>query len=84
VSQNCSGSERVIPTLARLITTIVHSTQMLKPMCSAKIEKIRLRRAMLRPVASQNCSFSGSQWSIQCPRRRRAVGVARDAAVAPV
>ena len=84
MSQNCSGSERAIPTLARLITTIVHRTQMLKPMCSAKIEKIRLRRAMLRPVVSQNWSFSGSQWSIQCPRRRAASEVARDPVVAPV
>ena len=31
-------SDSVMPTLPRLITTIVHSTQTLKPRCSAKIE----------------------------------------------
>ena len=61
VSQNCSGTDIAIPTLARLMTTIVHSTQTLKPRCSAKIERARLRRAMRRPVVSQNRSFSGSQ-----------------------
>src|SRR3954452_6015074 len=44
VSQNCSGSDSVIPALPRLRTMIVHSTQMLKPRCSAKIETMRLRR----------------------------------------
>ena len=56
-----------MPMLARLRTTIVHSTQMLNPMCSAKIEKIRFLRAMRLPVLSQNASFSGSQCSIQRP-----------------
>ena len=61
VSQNCSGIESTIPTFTRLITMIVHSTQIAKPMCSAKIESIRFLRAIRLPVASQNCSFSGSQ-----------------------
>jgi hypothetical protein len=64
VSQNCSGSDRVIPTLPRLITITVHSTQIEKPRCSAKIEKIRFLRAICLPRLSQNCSFSGSQLSI--------------------
>lgn len=64
VSRNWSHSDSVMPTFERLITTIVHSTQMLNPMCSAKIEKIKLRRAILAPVEAQNASFSGSQWSI--------------------
>ena len=42
-----------MPTLPRLITTIVHSTQTLKPRFSAKIEKIRFLRAIALPVASQ-------------------------------
>src|SRR3954453_4552948 len=69
VSQNCSGSESVIPTLPRLITTIVQSTQMLKPKCSAKIEKERFLRAIRSPFSSQNRSSSGSQSSIQRPLR---------------
>jgi hypothetical protein len=44
-----------------LITTIVHSTQTLKPRCSAKTEKTRFLRAILLPRLSQNRSSSGSQ-----------------------
>lgn len=68
VSRNSSGTERVIPTLPRFSTTIVHSTQMLNPMCSANTDHARFLRAMRLPVCSQNSSFSGSQWSIQRPR----------------
>ena len=39
-----------IPALPRLRTTIVHSTQMLKPRCSAKIENARFLRAIRLPV----------------------------------
>ena len=46
VSQNSSDSDSAMPTLPRLITTIVQSTQMLKPRFSAKIEKIRFLRAI--------------------------------------
>src|SRR4051812_27955040 len=67
VSQNCSGSVSVIPMLPRLITTIVHSTQMLKPRFSAKIESARFFRATRLPVCSQNCSSSGFQSSIHRP-----------------
>jgi hypothetical protein len=38
-------------------------------MCSANIDQIRLRRAMRSPVVAQKVSSSGSQWSIQRPRR---------------
>src|SRR3954469_17855122 len=38
VSRNSSEIDIVMPMFARLITTIVHSTQMLKPRFSAKIE----------------------------------------------
>ncbi len=69
VSRNCSDSDMVMPMLARLMTTMVQMTQTLNPMCSAKIESARLRRAILRPPPAQNCSLSGSQWSIQWPRR---------------
>jgi hypothetical protein len=37
-------------------------------MCSARIEKARLRRATFFPVASQKAGFSGSQSSIQRDR----------------
>ena len=50
---------------------MLQSSQTEKPMCSAKIDQIRLRRAIGRPVLSQNCGSSGSQWSIQ---RGRAAG----------
>jgi len=65
VSQNSSEIDIVMPTLARFRTMIVHSTQTLKPMFSAKIEKARFLRAILRPVVSQKASSSGSQCSIQ-------------------
>ena len=69
-----------MPTLPRLRTTIVHSTQTLKPMCSAKIEKMRFLRAIRSPVRRPERSSSGSQSSIQRPargpgRRRRGVHV---------
>ena len=50
-----------------LTTTMLHSSHTEKPMCSAKIEKTRLRNAIALPCASQNTSFSGSQRSIQRP-----------------
>jgi hypothetical protein len=46
---------------------MLHSSHTEKPMCSAKIEKIRLRFAMDLPRASQNSSFSGSQRAIHRP-----------------
>lgn len=47
-------------------TTMLHSIHTLNPTCSAKIEKIRLRRAVALPVVSQNSGSSGRQSSIQC------------------
>ena len=61
-----------MPALPRLRTTIVQSTQTLKPMFSAKIERIRFLRAIARPVDAQNVSFSGSHCSIQRHAARRA------------
>ena len=69
VSTNSSDTDRVIPMLPRLMTTIVQSTQMLKPMCSAMIEKTRFLVAIRFPVVSQKIGSSGSQCSIQRPRR---------------
>jgi hypothetical protein len=70
IIQNCSESDIVMPTFARLMTMIVHSTQMLNPRFSAKIEKTRFLRAIALPVCSQKASSSGLQSSIQRPRVR--------------
>src|SRR5277367_4667445 len=40
-----------------------------KPMCSARIDQIRLRRAITFPLASQNASSSGVQSEIQVASR---------------
>src|SRR5215217_3357195 len=70
VSQNCSGSDSVIPTLPRLITTIVHSTQTLKPMCSANTERNRFFRAIwLRAVETEP---GGSRTDLPAMARPRA------------
>src|SRR5688572_7278333 len=63
------------------MTTIVHSTQTLKPRCSAKIDNARFLRAIRLPVRSQNASFSGSQCSIHWPLM---AGDARSGPVPPV
>src|SRR5438132_6259785 len=65
VSRNSSETDREIPWLARLSTTMVQSTHTLKPMCSASIERARFFLAIVAPVRSQNSSSSGSQRSIQ-------------------
>src|SRR5438309_2374381 len=65
VKRNSSETESVMPMLARLRTTIVHSTHTLKPMCSANMEKARFLLATFSPVLSQKDSLSGSQSSIQ-------------------
>ncbi|CKW49797.1 Uncharacterised protein [Mycobacterium tuberculosis] len=44
---------------------MLHSIHTLKPTCSAKMEKIRLRRAIGLPIVSQNTGSSGRQSSIQ-------------------
>ncbi len=69
MSRNCSESDSVKPALARLMTTIVHSTQIEKPRFSAKIESTRFFLAIFLPRVSQNVSSSGSQSSSQRPRR---------------
>src|SRR5215468_255624 len=44
---------------------MLHISQIEKPRCSAKIDQMRLRRAMNLPLAFQNFSSSGSQCAIQ-------------------
>src|SRR5436305_496461 len=75
VNRNSSPIDIVMPMFARLMTTIVQSTQMLKPRFSAKIEKIRFLRAILLPEDSHIASSSGSHFSIQRPRVRSGVDV---------
>src|SRR5919112_6350083 len=53
MSRNCSDSDSVKPALARLMTMIVHSTQIEKPRFSAKIERARFLRATRLPRVSQ-------------------------------
>src|SRR5215813_1345910 len=45
-------------------TMTANSVHTENPICSAKIEKMRFRRATRRPVPSQNSGFSGSHRSI--------------------
>jgi hypothetical protein len=71
----------MIPAFARLMTMIVHSTQIEKPRCSAKIEKARFLRAIRRPPAAQNAASSGFQSSIQRPARRAATPVTESRAL---
>src|SRR3569832_471061 len=68
VSRNNSETDNVMPWLARLRTMIVHTTQMLNPMCSANIDHIKFFLAIFDPERSQKSSSSGSQCSIQRPR----------------
>src|SRR5262245_40227078 len=44
---------------------MLQSSQIEKPRCSAKIDQMRLRRAMALPVDFQNVSSSGFQSEIQ-------------------
>jgi hypothetical protein len=50
--------------------------QIEKPRCSAKMEKIRFRRATLAPPSAQKVGSSGRQSSIHRPRRRGMTSVA--------
>ena len=56
-------------------TSTDHSVHTENPMCSDSTENSRFRFATFFPVACQNASSSGSQWSIHRPvtRLRRAV-----------
>ena len=66
------------PTLASIAALTLQRSQTEKPRCSAKIDQIRLRRAIFLPPFSQNASSSGRQSSIQVPP------LAVTAAVAPL
>src|ERR1700712_4443537 len=68
VRQNICGTVSLMPTFERLSTTMVHSTQMLKPRFSANTLQIRFLRATGLPSPSQNSSLSGSQSWSQRPR----------------
>jgi hypothetical protein len=46
---------------------MLHNIHTLNPMCSAKMEKIRLRRAIGLPTVAQNTGSSGRQSWIQWP-----------------
>src|SRR5260370_20705895 len=47
---------------------MLHTSQIENPRCSAKIDQIRLRRAINLPLDSQYFSSSGSQFEIQAVR----------------
>src|SRR5690348_4090203 len=59
-SQNSWLSVNANPTLFRLTATMLQITQTEKPRCSAKIDRMRLRRAIRLPVDAQNSGSSGS------------------------
>ncbi len=75
-SRNFSDGVNGRPMLGDMNSTSTDQMlQMEKPMCSDRIEKIRLRRATCLPLDSQNSSFSGSQPSIQRPLPAKALVV---------
>src|SRR6187549_3139465 len=52
------------PACGSLVATMLHTSQIEKPRCSATIDQIRLRRAIHLPCASQNVASSGRQSDI--------------------
>jgi hypothetical protein len=68
-SQNSWSVEYPKPARGIETTTMLHSCHTEKPRNSAKIEGHRFRRAIARPFPAQNEESSGSQTSIQRPRR---------------
>ncbi len=54
-----------MPMSTRLSTTMVHTTQMPKPMCSLNMDRARFFLAIAFPVSSQEDSSSGLHVSIQ-------------------
>ncbi len=52
------------PILGNRGATMLHISQTENPICSARIDQKRLRRATNRPSVSQNVSFSGFQFAI--------------------
>src|SRR6266496_5588022 len=67
----CLGSALMTYAGVRNNTKTDHRLQTENPMCSVKMLKIRLRRAVFEPMRSQNVGFSGSHTSIH--RRRVAL-----------
>src|SRR5919106_1641690 len=68
-SQNSWSTEKSKPACTRNTALTLHSIQTEKPMCSARMDHTRFRRATFAPPPAQNSGFSGSQWSIQRPVR---------------
>ena len=69
MSQKISPVLRSNPASGSVTATIDHSCHTTKPRNSAKIDQLRLRRAIGRPTVSHWVSSSGFQWSIQRPGR---------------
>src|SRR3954453_7611152 len=75
MSQKMSEVEKVKPAAGSWTTTMDHSCQTTKPRNSAKMDQLRLRRAMARPAVSHCSLFSASQLAIQRPGRNSRAGV---------
>src|SRR6266851_4633820 len=68
-SENSSSVVYVKPACGSLVATMLQMSQIEKPRCSARIDQIRLRRAMNLPFDSQNFSSSGFHSEIQVVSR---------------
>src|SRR5689334_18428304 len=82
MSQKISEVLNVNPAAGSWTTTIDHSCQTTKPRNSAKMDQLRLRRAMERPCDSHWCLFSASQLAIQRPGRSSRAGASAVVAAA--
>src|SRR5919112_736010 len=74
ISQKISDVEKLNPAAGSWTTTMDQSCHTTKPRNSAKIDQLRLRRAMVRPADSHCCLFSASQLAIQRPGRNSRAG----------
>src|SRR6478609_7043288 len=74
ISQKISEVLKVNPAAGSWTTTMDHSCQTTKPRNSAKMDQLRLRRAIERPWDSHWCLFSASQLAIQRPGRSSRAG----------
>src|SRR5215218_816326 len=74
ISQKISEVESVKPAAGSWTTTMDQSCHTTKPRNSAKIDQLRLRRAMVRPADSHCSLFSATQLAIQRPGRKSRAG----------
>src|SRR5688500_13436097 len=74
MSQKISDVLKVKPAPGSWTTTMDQSCQTTKPRNSAKMDQLRLRRAIERPWDSHWCLFSASQLAIQRPGRTSRAG----------